>query len=298
MIKLHMNGVEQKLKWHKFSDGALNVSLDGQRPILTDFAFITAIADGNPHDNFFCIKLVLNLVRHFNPRIKTTLYMPYVPYARADRHFIKNDAAGLETYANGLNNMGFDKVLVVDPHSDVAPALINNCHIISQDDVIGTSPVISWFSTKNYLLVAPDAGSLKKIGKVAARLGKEVVTLGKDRDVKTGAITNTRILDASVSVSGRDCIIVDDICDGGGTFIAAAETLYAAGAASVELFVTHGIFSRGLRPLQDAGFTRIITTDSITNKQQGCDVADFSEFVRIITVDEIYKARNFAGGYR
>lgn len=298
MIKLHINGIESRLDWTSFSDGAKSVKLLGQPPYNADSAFITCLADGSIHDTLFHIAQLLSVVRGMNPRIKTTLFMPYVPYARADRVFVDRSDFGLQVYANVLNKLNFDKVIVVDPHSDVAPALINNCKVISQADVIGTDPITALFCTKDFLLVAPDAGSLKKIGKVAERLKRDVVVLGKDRDVATGNITNTRILGDSSVVSGRDCIIVDDICDGGGTFIAAANALYSAGAASVELYVTHGIFSRGFEPLQQAGFTRIITTNSFALDRQGCRAVDFPELVRVADVSEVFLARNVAGGFR
>ena len=298
MIKLHLNGVESALRWTNFSDGASTVCLLGHPPVFADTAFITCIADGGLHDNLFHVAQVLDIVRNLNPRIKTTLYIPYTPYARADRHMVDRDSFGLQVYTTALNKLNFDKVVIVDPHSDVAPALINNCKVISQADVIATDPVTSWFSTKDFLLVSPDAGSLKKIGKVASLLKRDVVVLGKDRDVTDGRITNTRILGDSSIVNGRDCIIVDDICDGGGTFIAAAQALYSAGANSVELFVTHGIFSRGLSPLVDAGFTRIITTNSIGLDLQGCRKSEHPDLVRVIECEALYAARNTAGGFR
>lgn len=298
MIKLHVNGIEMALRWTDFSDGAKAVCLIGHPPHFADTAFITCIADGGLHDNLFNVGQVLDIVRNLNPRVKTTLFLPYVPYARADRHMVDRDAFGLQVFARVLNSYNFDKVVVMDPHSDVAPGIINNCKVITQAEVISTDPVTSWFCTKNYLLVAPDAGSLKKIGKVSAMLKRDVVVLGKDRNVADGRITNTRILGDSSVVSGRDCIIVDDICDGGGTFIAAAEALYAAGANTIELFVTHGIFSRGITPLRDAGFTRIITTNSIGLDLQGCRKDEHADIVRVADVSDIYQTRNTAGGFR
>lgn len=298
MIKLHLNGIESGLRWTDFSDGAKAVCLIGHPPHFADTAFITCIADGGLHDTLFNVGQVLDIVRNLNPRIKTTLYLPYIPYARADRHMVDRDSFGLSVFAKVLNGFNFDKVVVVDPHSDVAPGMIERCKVISQSDVIGTDPMTGWFCTKDFLLVAPDAGSLKKIGKVASMLKRDVVVLGKDRDVATGNITNTRILGDSSVVEGRDCIIVDDICDGGGTFIAAAQALYSAGASSVELYVTHGIFSRGLAPLIESGFTRIITTNSIGLDRQGCRKDEFPELVRVAECEALYAARNTAGGFR
>lgn len=298
MIKLHINGIEVGLQWTDFSDGANAVRMVGQPPYNIDTAFVTCVADGGIHDNLFNIGQVLNLVRSLNSRVKTTLLLPYVPYARADRHMVDRDSFGLQVFANILNSYNLDKVIVIDPHSEVAPALINNCKVISQADVIATDPVTSWFCTSNIVLVAPDAGSLKKIGKISSLLKRDVVVLGKDRDVATGHITNTRILGDSSVVSGRDCVIVDDICDGGGTFIAAAAALYGAGASSVKLFVTHGIFSRGLATLKQAGIVGIITTDSVLKQCPETADAVKEGYLRVVETGAIYLARNVAGGFR
>ncbi|WP_369141311.1 hypothetical protein, partial [Modestobacter versicolor] len=146
MIKLHINGVEQTLNWTEFSDGAKGVHLIGQRPYHVDTAFITCIADGGLHDTLFNVGQIVNIVRVMNPRVKISLYMPYIPYARADRHMVDRDSFGLQVYARLLNSYGLDKVAIVDPHSDVAPALIDNCEVITQADVINTNPVTQWFS--------------------------------------------------------------------------------------------------------------------------------------------------------
>lgn len=296
MIKLHINGIEQALNWTDFSDGAKGVRLMGQKPYNVDSAFITCIADGGLHDNLFNVGQIVNIVRGMNPRVKISLYMPYIPYARADRHMVDRDSFGLQVYSRLLNSYKLDKVVIVDPHSDVASALIDNCEVITQADVINTNPVTQWFSTKDYLLVAPDEGSLKKISKVAANLNRKVAILGKERDTATGRITNTRLLSDPSVCDGRDCIIVDDICDGGATFIASAAALYAAGARSVELYVTHGIFSRGLDALKEAGITKIITTDSVL--KTSFNTAIDEGYLQVASCSDLYLARHVGGGFR
>ena len=99
------------------------------------------------------------------------------------------------------------------------------------------------------IYVAPDAGAEKSVREDAAYFDKRLVTATKTRDTKTGEITATVVHDKD-SVKGANCLILDDICDGGRTFIELAKALKAAGALEVQLYVTHGIFSRGLDVLK------------------------------------------------
>ncbi|RYF96966.1 MAG: ribose-phosphate pyrophosphokinase [Chitinophagaceae bacterium] len=96
----------------------------------------------------------------------------------------------------------------------------------------------------DFCLVSPDGGALKKIHKLAAFLEIDnVVECMKERDVKTGALTSFKT--TTESLSGQTCFIIDDICDGGGTFAGTAKMLKEKGAAKVVLIVSHGIFSKG-----------------------------------------------------
>lgn len=113
-------------------------------------------------------------------------------------------------------------------------------------------------------VVAPDAGAAKKAFAVASYYRLPLLTAAKVRDVKTGAIIRTELLGAA-TVAGRAALIVDDICDGGRTFIELAKVLRAAGADRVFLYVTHGIFSQGLGVF--AGLIDgVFTTDSFLSR--------------------------------
>lgn len=190
------------------------------------------------------------------------LEMAYIPYARQDRVCNPGEAFSLKTFCGLVNNLNFDTVYVSDPHSDVAPALIDNCKITSLSDVIRnrgskTFPVLSRFTW-----VSPDFGATKKIDKLAAELGYmgDIIQGTKHRDLLTGELTGFGYYGG---ILNRDLLIIDDICDGGGTFIGLAKKLLDEGAKSVSLYVTHGIFSKGVATILDNGIERIYTTNSI-----------------------------------
>ncbi len=166
------------------------------------------------------------------------LEIPYVPYARQDRVCNAGEPFSLKIMANLINSIGAVQVLIEDPHSLVTPALINNC---------ATRHPCHYTALKKFssgkTLVCPDAGAEKRV----AEFKLPYVMATKVRDPQTGVIIKTTLCG---DVKGKDCIVIDDICDGGRTFIALAEVLKAEGAGELSLYVTHGIFSQGSERLK------------------------------------------------
>lgn len=159
-----------------------------------------------------------------------------------------------------LNQAGFKKIKIFDPHSEVSTALIDRSYTVTNHSFVkdALDNYTSSYSGETICLVSPDAGALKKIHKLAQFLNIDnVVECMKERDVKTGALTNFKAM--TDSLDGQTCFIVDDICDGGGTFAGTAKMLKEKGAGKVHLIVSHGIFSRGIT----IGYIdQIYTTDS------------------------------------
>jgi len=269
MIRLKINNVDVALNQVSFSDGAKSLSLRGALPTYCNNATIEATPDGSLPELFFEIAQCVDVLRQKNNRIEIKLIMPYIPYARQDRPMVRNDSFSLRVFADLLNSLNLDKVIVVDAHSNVSTALIRNCVHIEQHQLISYSPILVIFP-KDCVLVAPDEGSLKKINKVADVVKPAgVVVMSKERDVSTGQIIGSSIVSSPFqSLEGRTCTIVDDICDGGATFISIAQKLKEAGVERVYLWVTHGIFSKGLTPLLEQGIDGVYTTNSLNQSKQ------------------------------
>ena len=188
------------------------------------------------------------------------LFIPYFPAARQDRLMVAGEPLSVKVYADIINTMNLEKVMVFDPHSEVTPALLTNCEVIQNYDFIGQ--VIK--QVGKVKLISPDGGALKKIYKVSEYLGGvEVVECSKSRDVKTGKLSGFKVYEDDLK--GADCLIVDDICDGGGTFTGLAEELKKKNAGKLYLAVSHGIFSKGTDKLT-AHFDVVFTTNSF------CDI--------------------------
>lgn len=209
-----------------FSGGEVHVRIHEANPL----SHIKAVI-GNSEDVIRLLMLA-DALKRMNC-IVWKLDIPYFPYARQDRVCNAGEALSVKVMADLINSIGAEKVVLTDPHSDVLPALVNNCELLDVRK-LGLMDTIG-----DKLVICPDAGAEKRI----LKLGREYVMATKVRDIATGEIKETRLYG---DVSGRDCIIVDDICDGGRTFVELAKSLRAGGANSVDLYVSHGIFSKGM----------------------------------------------------
>jgi ribose-phosphate pyrophosphokinase len=195
------------------------------------------------NDEIIELQLLIDALNRQNIGVRV-LVMPYVPFSRQDRINVPGECFSLKVFTGIINSLGFEKVIITDPHSDVTSALINNCEVIPQHEVF-------WpYFTNNkdpFWLISPDAGALKKIYKVAKMAVNHclgVVECSKTRDVTNGDILG---VDVNIkSLKNQTCCIVDDICDGGRTFIEIAKELKAKDAGKIVLLVSHGFFTKGM----------------------------------------------------
>lgn len=186
--------------------------------------------------------------------------IPYLPYSRQDRVTSREEPFSLKVIGKMINQVTCSSVITLDVHSDVAFACIDNLVNIE-------TPLLYKISDKKEkTLVIPDQGAFKKLSKVTDEFADYAICV-KKRDTDTGHLKIETIVG---EVNGKDCIILDDICDGGMTFILLTQELLRLGARSVDLAVTHGIFSKGVEVLFDAGIQRVYTTDSFPQTKRTC----------------------------
>lgn len=195
--------------------------------------------------------------------------IPYSPAARQDRVMVPGEPLSVRVYAKLINAQRYASVTVFDPHSEVTPALLNEVRAVPNHDFVKACLE----GIEAPLLISPDGGALKKIYKLSARLGDlPVVECSKSRDVKTGQLSRFTVY--ADDLAGRPSVIIDDICDGGATFIGLAEALRAKGAEKIYLIVSHGIFSKGTAAVTPH-FEEVFCSDSFSTLTEG-DVAQHS----------------------
>ena len=205
--------------------------------------------------------LVKHLRSHGVPDIY--LYMPYIPNARQDRVKNPEDVFTLKYFAELLNSLELSRIEVLDPHSSVSEALINNLYIYSPKPYIERA--VEKIHSSNLMLFYPDEGAMKRyVGMVDICYGFGI----KKRDWMTGQIEDLDIVDNGLSIKHHDILIVDDICSRGGTFLHSAQKLKELGANDIYLFVSHceNTILEGNLLAYHGLIKKVYTTESIFTK--------------------------------
>lgn len=223
-------------------------------------AYYRIKADIRNSNDVMALLMLTDALRRFsivsNPGIE--LYMPYLPYARQDREQ-EGFSLSLKVFCDLINSQEYRRVTILDCHSDVGPALLNNSRNIPVEDLVPSLETLK-LAPGTYV-VAPDQGAYKKCARVAAKLGLPLISAQKKRDPKTGKVElSFREYDDLYSAQHGTpaLLVVDDICDGGMTFKLLADQV--ADKVDIRLWVTHGIFSKGLEPLKR--YSKIYTANN------------------------------------
>ena len=233
----------------KFPTGEAHCKLNGSDALLH------IPMQPNVNDYFMTVLLACDANLRARDGRPFDLYLPYLPYSRQDRPTSHAEPFSLKVIGAMLNQTACRRIYTLDAHSDVAFACIDNLVNIPQSRFV--LPALGE-QTKEMTLVIPDQGAVKKATAYAASFA-DVVTALKHRDTATGRLEIEGVFG---DVDKRDCLIADDICDGGMTFKLLADYLFKHGASSVSLAITHGVFTKGIDVLFDAGIKAIYTTDS------------------------------------
>src|SRR5271165_4216610 len=221
-----------------FSGGEVQVKINFLRLANhTHFDITAHLTDSN---SVMELVMAVSAIRHEYPDSKIDLFMPYIPYARQDRVMQIGESLAIKSFAFIINSLNFHRVTVWDAHSDVSVALIDRCINVPVQNIW---PWLFYKPEIKYL-VSPDAGSLKKIHNISQGFKIPVIRADKKRSVTDGSITGTVVY--CDFIGAEDVLIVDDICDGGRTFIELAKVLRPLVTGKINLYVTHGIFSQGL----------------------------------------------------
>lgn len=198
----------------------------------------------NSYEDLFYIKSIRDIFPHKGLH----LFIPCLFGQRSDRKFDEYQSFDLKLITEFINSCMFTSVKIFDPHSDVSMALINNSVKKSSFEYVEKSvrDIQRQTADTDILLVSPDAGAYKKVFEFGEKLGLPVMGAMKHRD-STGKIT----LMFTHDVEGKDCLIVDDLCDGGYTFELLGKALKEHKARKVYLYVSHGLFSKGFDALRN-----------------------------------------------
>ena len=204
----------------------------------------------------FLLQCIVDEIRDIEPTAMISLKMPYIPNARQDRR-VSNRFFTLKTFCKLINNMQFESVSVLDPHSDVSTALL--------DRVKQEVPLIEAYQFNVDAIMYPDAGAAKKYSnRIYSKESNttQSTIIGNKKRNSEGRIESYELFGFPEDKEIKAVLIVDDICSYGGTFIAAAKELKVRGVEHIYLLVSHceeNIFKGQLFDYID----QVYTTDSI-----------------------------------
>jgi ribose-phosphate pyrophosphokinase len=251
-----------------FPDGQPHIAIDpSHRDAVASATHIDIVASPKSANDLVDVLLAVDALQSVRPTRKAdtiTVNVSYLLGARMDRRIEAGQPDTLSVIADVLNLAVAKgaRLRVLDPHSPVALSRLPSAEVMVPDKLVQfavRSLTRSVNATDAPVIVIPDKGATTRTTAIAERLKltNPQVACSKVRDSATGKLSGFRI--DSGDVRGKTALIVDDICDGGGTFTGIANVLRDAGAREVHLCVTHGIFSKGI---VISGIDSIFATDS------------------------------------
>jgi ribose-phosphate pyrophosphokinase len=262
-----------KYKISKFPDGQQAITIDLENTVFESGE--QAVTIKSRLNSFLDLELIICAnqslielgIKHHSLKLKEiSLYVPYFLGARSDRKFLKGQSNYLKTVICPIiNSQNFSRVTVLDPHSDVLEACLNNFQKTSN---IGFASAAIEDIGGKITLISPDAGALKKIYDVAESVEcSDVIVANKLRDLKTGRIIRTEVPGIDQEPGCKSFVIIDDIGDGFGTFIEIAKSIRDIRPKEIfndeiYLVVTHSIQELGIKRALEY-FNSIYTTNSV-----------------------------------
>jgi len=262
-----------KVNVQRFSDGEIGVefkeSIRGKSVFLIQSTF-------SPSDNLMELLLMIDAAKRASA-YKVIVVMPYYGYARQDRKDRPRVAIGSKLVANMLTAAGADRIITMDLH---APQ-IQGYFDIPVDHLDSSAifiPYIESLQLENLTFAAPDVGSANRIREVASFFECEMVICDKHRK-RANEIASMVVIG---DVVDRDIVLIDDICDTGGTLTKSAGLMMEKGARSVRAFCTHPVLSgNAYENIQNSVLNELVVCDTIPIKPI-CDK------IKILSTDELF----------
>lgn len=249
----------------RMPDGLIHVNLEGIHCSRIEARIRNA-------EDIFKLMLVDDVLNR-REEGKYILHIPYLNAMRMDRRIDENQPFSLDVVGRMLDCLKHCRFIRIDcPHSDAVFSMTSKLNVhqtvldfVFYEKALKRHSYVLTGESKNATIVLPDGGMVKRwytryhdyFSKYGYGLIDSVVECSKRRDMQTGKLSGFKIVEGDVA--DKHVVIVDDLCDGGGTFTGLAKVLLDAGAASVSLAVYHGIFSKGY---DLEGITDIYTTNS------------------------------------
>ena len=256
-ISAYLNQPLTKAIVRRFSD--MEVFVEIQENVRGEDAFVIQSTSYPANDHLMELLVTIDALRRGSAR-RITAVIPYFGYARQDRKSGPRTPISAKLVANLITVAGADRVLTIDLHA----AQIQGFFDIPTDNLFAVpvfvENILENYNPKDLCIIAPDVGGVLRARSIAKRLNTDLAIIDKRRE----APGQSEVMNIIGEIKERNCLLIDDIIDSGGTLCNATETLISSGALSVDAYVTHGVLSGGaVAKVASSPLNSLVTTDSI-----------------------------------
>jgi ribose-phosphate pyrophosphokinase len=240
-----------------FADQEIFVRIDEN--VRGEDVFVIQSTSYPANDNLMQLLIMMDALRRASAR-RITAVIPYFGYARQDRKTDGRTPISAKLVANLISSAGADRVLTVDLHAGQIQGFFD----IPTDNLFGGPVMIDdikeRFGKEKIVMVSPDVGGVVRARALANKLNADLAIVDKRRP-EAG---KSEVMNIIGEVSGARCLMLDDICDSGGTLANAAAALKEQGAVSVSAYVTHGVLSgSAVQRIEKSVLDELVMTDTI-----------------------------------
>ena len=222
----------------RFAD--MEIFVEIHENVRGEDVFVVQSTSYPANDNLMELLIMLDALRRGSAR-RMTAVVPYFGYARQDRKSSSRSPISAKLVANLITEAGADRVLTMDLHAGQIQGFFD----IPVDNLYAAPLFVhdikERYAGRDLMVVSPDVGGVVRARDLAKRLNVDLAIVDKRRE-RAGV---SEVMNIIGDVQGRHCLLVDDICDSGGTLCNAAAALIANGASSASVYVTHGVLSGG-----------------------------------------------------
>jgi ribose-phosphate pyrophosphokinase len=246
----------------KFADHEIFVEI--KENVRGEDIFVLQSTSYPANDNIMELLIAIDALRRASAK-RITAVIPYFGYARQDRKAAPRTPISAKLVANLITSAGADRVLTIDLHAGQIQGFFD----IPLDNLYAAPVFVRHikenFDLQNLTVVSPDVGGLVRARAIANKIGAELAIVDKRRP-KAGV---SEVMNIIGDVDGKNCIIVDDMVDSGGTLCKAAEALLEKGAKSVSAYITHGVLSdKAGDRIEASKLEALVITNSIQPTQK------------------------------
>ncbi len=261
----------------RFAD--MEIFVEIKENVRGEDVFVIQSTSYPANDHLMELLIIIDALKRASAR-RITAVIPYYGYARQDRKPGPRTPISAKLVANLITNAGANRVLTLDLHAgqiqgffDIPTDNLYAAPVITNDIKIQTN-------TENVMIVSPDVGGVVRARNIAQRIGAPIAIVDKRRE-RPG---ESEVMNVIGDVSGKSCIIIDDIIDSGGTICNAANALLEKGATEVSAYITHGVLSsNAFSRIEQSSLKELVITDSINPTPEILNVHN----IRVLSVDAL-----------